>query len=305
VTKRRLQLSVTAEGALFPPNQQHRLLEVAKRADELGVDAIDISEHVLMGEGALTSGKGWERHHLEMAQPEPLTTLAAMAGATRNIRLVSNVVIAPLRPAGLLAKMGATLHALSQGRFTMGVSVSWHEDEYKALNVPFRQRGQILDEQLQACRILWSQAQASFHGQHVNFDNMYCSPRPGPNEHIPILFGSAFAPRLIRRIIDFGDGWLLFGGLHMSLDQKADAIARIKEAAHTAGRDPQALEFNDEVQPLQGDLEKSMTQIPELARTGMTTIRVHLRRFTRTPDDAIPVLEETATRFAQYREIHV
>src|SRR5207302_9432071 len=134
----------------------------AKQADELGVDAIDVSEHVLMGEGALSSGKGWERHHLEMAQPEPLTTLAAMAGATRNIRLISNIVIAPLRPAGLLAKMAATLHALSQGRFTMGVSVSWHKDEYDALNVPFEERGHILDDELRACRALWSAAPASF-----------------------------------------------------------------------------------------------------------------------------------------------
>src|SRR5256885_793844 len=117
--RRSLRLAVTAEGAMYAPAEQYRLLEVARVADELGVDVIDTTDHVLMGANALTSGMGWEPHHLEMPIPEPLTTLAAMAGATRTIQLLSSVVIAPLRPAGLLAKTAATLHALSRGRFMM------------------------------------------------------------------------------------------------------------------------------------------------------------------------------------------
>src|SRR5688572_19597037 len=128
-----MELAITAEGAMYAPDQQHRLLEVARAADEAGVDYIDVTDHVLMGFDALNQGQGWEPHHLDMVIPEPLTTLAAMAGATRHIRLVSSIVIAPLRPAGLLAKTAATLHALSQGRFIMGVSVSWQKAEYDAL----------------------------------------------------------------------------------------------------------------------------------------------------------------------------
>jgi probable F420-dependent oxidoreductase len=302
-TRRRLRLSVTAEGAMFAADQQHRLLDVARAADDLGVDQIDTSEHVLMGEGALRSGHGWEPHHLEMPQPESLTTLAAMAGATKNIRLLSNVVIAPLRPAGLLAKMAASLHALSGGRYRMGVSVSWHQDEYDALGVPFHQRGQVLDDQLQACRVLWSQAPASFHSPTVNFDNLYCSPRPGPNERIPILFGGQFAPRLIRRVVTLGDGWLLFGGLGLTLGQKADAIAQLKAAFQEAGRDPSTLDLCDEVSPIDGSLARSVEQIPALAGAGITTIRVHLRRFARTPDEVLPALEEAVRRFEAYRHI--
>ncbi len=104
MASRRLRLSVTAEGAMFSGSEQHRLLDVARLADQLGVDQINTSEHVLMGDGALTSGHGWEPHHLEMAQPESLTTLAAMAGATTRIRLLSNVVIAPLSRLGCLPK---------------------------------------------------------------------------------------------------------------------------------------------------------------------------------------------------------
>jgi len=111
-----------------------------------------------------------------------------MAGATSRTKLVSAVVIAPLRPAGLLAKMAATLHALSRGRFVMGISPSWHKDEYDALGVSFEQRGQIMEDTIGACRALWAHAPASFHSQHVNFDGMHCSPRPAPHERIPVWF---------------------------------------------------------------------------------------------------------------------
>src|SRR5215213_1153044 len=98
-----MQLSITAEGAMFGPADQHRLIDVARAADQGGADYVDTSEHVLMGLNALKAGQGWELHHLEQPQPEPIATLAAMAGATQRIKLLSGIVIAPLRPAGLLA----------------------------------------------------------------------------------------------------------------------------------------------------------------------------------------------------------
>src|SRR5919108_469047 len=80
-THRAPRLSITAEGAMYPPDQQARLLDVAHAADQAGVDYIETTEHVLMGLNALHAGQGWEPHHLEMPQPEVLTTLAAMVEA--------------------------------------------------------------------------------------------------------------------------------------------------------------------------------------------------------------------------------
>src|SRR5207248_7703353 len=136
------------------------------------VDFIDTTEHVLMGLNAMTSGQGWEMRHLEQPQPEALVTLAAMAGATSRIRILSSIVIAPLRPAGLLAKQVASLYALSRGRFVLGVTTSWQQDEYDALGVPYAERGAVLDEVIGGCRALWSSAPASFHGRYVNFEGM-------------------------------------------------------------------------------------------------------------------------------------
>src|SRR5919198_1368952 len=164
-----------------------------------------------------------------MVWDEPLVTLAAMAGATRRIRLVSAVVIAPLRPAGLLAKMAASLHALSRGRFVLGISPSWHRDEYDALGVPFERRGQIMEDAIGACRALWESAPATFHSRTVNFEGMYCQPRPAPGERIPVWFTGKFTPRLARRVVTLGDGWMPYVVYGMALEQKAAAIRELRQ----------------------------------------------------------------------------
>jgi probable F420-dependent oxidoreductase len=303
--RRPLQLDVTAEGAMYPPDQQHRVLEVARAADQAGVDFIDTTEHVLMGLNALHAGQGWEPHHLEQPQPEALTTLAAMAGATQRIKLLSAIVIAPLWPAGLLAKTAATLHALSRGRFVMGVTASWHKDEYDALGVPFEQRGQILDDNIGACRALWAGAPASFHSPTVNFDGMFCSPRPAPGERIKVWFGGKFTPRQIRRVVTLGDGWMPYGGLHMSLSEKADAVRRLRDAFVQAGRDPATLDICDGLAAIDNSIARTMDQIPAHAEAGINIIRVHLRRLAKDPNNVLPVLDEVVRRFEPYRTLTV
>ena len=297
-----MRLSVTAEGAMFSPSEQHRLLDVARAADQLGVDFLDTTEHVLMGLNALKSGQGWEMQHLEQPQPEALVTLAAMAGATSRITLLSSIVIAPLRPAGLLAKQVASLYALSGGRFVLGVTASWQQDEYDALGVPYTERGAVLDEVIGACRALWSTAPASFHGRYVNFDGMFCSPRPAPGERIQVWFGGKFTPRQIRRIVSMGDGWMPFGGLRMTVPEKAAAIAELRSRYVEAGRDPSTLEVCDALPPADSVAE-TLDQVPALAEVGVTMVRVHLRRVSSGPDAVIPALEEVVKRFEPLRAL--
>lgn len=303
VSERRLRLGIAVEGSIFPLDQQHRLLEVARLADEAGVDDITVPEHVLMGSNASEQDpwSTWEPHHLEMPWDEPLVTLAAMAGVTRRLRLVSGVVIAPLRPAGLLAKMGATLHALSRGRFVMGISHSWHRDEYDALGVSFEDRGQIMEDTIGACRALWEGAPASFHSRTVNFDGMHCSPRPGPGERIPVWFTGKFTPRLVRRVAKLGDGWMPFGVYGMTLEQKADAIRVLRDRLAAEGRDPDTLEVGDGLPPVEGSIARSMERVSALAEAGITMVRVPLRSFVREPADVPSVIEELVRRFEEHR----
>ena len=280
---------------MYSPAEQYRLLDVARAADQLGADFVDVTDHVLMGLATLHT-QGWELQHLDQPQPDPLVTLAAMASATQRINgLLSGIVIASLRPGGLLAKMGASLHALSRGRFVMGVTASWQQAEYDALGVPFERRGQVLDDNIGACRALWEAAPASFHSPTVNFDDMFCSPRPAPGERIPVWFGGKFTPRQIRRIVTLGDGWMLYGGLHMSLAEKREAIGRLRERFAAAGRDPASLDICDGVSEVGGSIELSMAEIPAMAAAGVNVFRdpPAPRSAAHADEDSCPVLEES------------
>jgi alkanesulfonate monooxygenase SsuD/methylene tetrahydromethanopterin reductase-like flavin-dependent oxidoreductase (luciferase family) len=98
-----LGLALAVEGSIFPASELHHLIEVARLAEAAGADYVTVPEHVLMGPNASTQDpwSDWEPDQLDMPWPEPLLTLAAMSAATTRIGLVSAVVIAPLRPAGL------------------------------------------------------------------------------------------------------------------------------------------------------------------------------------------------------------
>src|SRR5579859_7391310 len=169
---------------MFKDQPLRKMIDIARAADALGFDYLCLAEHVLMHASA--SGM----HPAHELMPEPLTTLAAFAGATERIGLMTGILIAPLRPAALLAKTVATLHALAGGRrVVLGVSTSWQEPEYAALNVPFAQRGSVLNEVLAGSRGLWSGGPTSFHGAYVNFDEMVCEPHPEGVDDIRIWFG--------------------------------------------------------------------------------------------------------------------
>ena len=280
--QRSLRLALAVEGSIFPPDQQNRLIEVARLAEEAGIDDLAVPEHVLMGSNASEQDpwSTWEPHHLDMPWPEPLLTLAAMAGVTRRVRLVSAVVIAPLRPAGLLAKMGATLYALSQGRFVMGVSPSWHRDEYDSLGVSFADRGQLMEDAIGACRALWQGAPASFHSPTVNFDGMHCQPRPPTSERIPVWFTGKFTRRLVRRVAELGDGWMPYNAYGMTLAEKAAAIKELRAAA------PRPLTMTDTL--------TAIDQVDAVADAGFDVVRVPLRRFLRSADAVPETLRELA-----------
>jgi alkanesulfonate monooxygenase SsuD/methylene tetrahydromethanopterin reductase-like flavin-dependent oxidoreductase (luciferase family) len=131
---------------------------------------------------------------------DALTTLAAVAGATRRIHLVTSVLLAPLYAPALLAKQLASLDALSEGRLTVGVGVGIREDDFTAVEAPFHNRGKRFDAQLEIMQRVWS-------GQPLNQDMAVIGPRPVQPEGPEIILGGN-SPAALRRIGRWGSGYI-------------------------------------------------------------------------------------------------
>ncbi len=214
---------------------------------------------------------------------------------------MTGILIAPLRPAALLAKQAATVHALSGGRLVLGVSTSWQEDEYIAVGVPFRDRGNILTDQLGACRALWAGAPASFHSRTVNFDGMYCQPRPKPGETIPIWFGGKFTPRLVRRVVTLGNGWILFFGLGETLDSIRAKTSQLREAMAEAGRNPDELEISAGSLTASANLDRTLETVPALFEAGVNVLQIGIQRYVKSADEALEFVHLLAEKFQPLR----
>ncbi len=108
---------------------------------------------------------------------EPLITLAAVAGATQRVRLVTTVLLAPLRNTAILAKQAASLDALSGGRLTLGLGIGSREDDFRAAHAGFHNRGKHFEEQLATMKRIWSgQPLADNVGPVVAAGEMATSP---------------------------------------------------------------------------------------------------------------------------------
>ncbi len=156
---------------------------------------------------------------------EPLTILAAAAGATQRIRLMASVLLAPLRNGGVLAKQTASLDAISGGRLTLGVGVGGREEDYLAAPASFRTRGRRLDEQLALMKRIWA-------GEPVGEGIGPVGPPPAQPVGPEVLIG-AYAPAALRRVSQWADGFL---GAVLPPDLMQQMFDGVQDAWRGAGR---------------------------------------------------------------------
>jgi alkanesulfonate monooxygenase SsuD/methylene tetrahydromethanopterin reductase-like flavin-dependent oxidoreductase (luciferase family) len=134
---------------------------------------------------------------------EPLITLAAAAAVTSRVRVMSTVLIAPLRGAGVLAKQAATIDALSGGRFTLGVGVGSREDDFQFAPASFQDRARAFEKQLELMKRVWS-------GQPVSEEVGPVGPPPARAGGPELLIGG-YTPAAIRRAGRWADGFISGG----------------------------------------------------------------------------------------------
>jgi probable F420-dependent oxidoreductase len=183
---------------------------VAEAAEELGFDSVWATEHIIVGPEAVNPyGRVYD----------PLVTLGWIAGWMGRVGLGTSIVLVPLHHPIHLAKEVATLQELSSGRFTLGVGVGWHEDEYEFMGLEFKGRGRRADEAIRLMRALWN-GDRDFDGEFWSFHDATSEPHPSPQ---PEIWVGGSSERAIRRALELGDAW------HPSRGSNVDHVRRVKE----------------------------------------------------------------------------
>lgn len=301
----RIVLVLSENWTMLDPRRPDRLAEMARFAEGTGIDTVMLSEHVVLGPSAGAHGvMGNPRDYAmpgnqepSMPWPDSLTLAAAIAAVTTTVRIALAAIIAPLRHPLLLAKQLATLDLLSRGRLVVQPTVSWHQDEYQALGVPFRERGRRLDEHLAVWSRVWAGSPASFDGRHYQFEDVYLEPKPMTPEGPPIWIGGSTAhPAVVRRLVEYGSG---FHPLGQPTDEE---LTRLRESLRDAGRDPDDLEwvggvrgrFTDDHSP--ADLDEALEQIPAQVSRGFGTICIKPSQFIDTSAELARFCEHVVRR---------
>jgi probable F420-dependent oxidoreductase len=258
--------------------------DLARAAEERGFESFWVGEHTHIPAARQTPYPGGEplpKPYYHMA--DPFVSLMAAASATRTIKLGTGICLVVEHDPIVLAKSVATLDWLSGGRVLFGIGGGWNREEMEHHGTPFAKRWRVLRERVLAMKALWTQEEASFHGEFVNFDRAISFPKPVQRPHPPILFGGA-TDQGRARVVEYCDGWI---PIDVLLDDLPAAIADLRRKAEAAGRRPDDLSVSVfAFKPPTPDAVKRMEDMG----VGRVTL-VAPRRL----DDALPFLDRMAT----------
>ena len=146
----------------------------------------------------------------------------------------------PERNPLLLAKQIATLDDASGGRFLFGIGAGWNREECEILGGDFAHRWSQVKDHIAAMKVLWEDEESEYHGKYVDFPPVRCFPKPANKPHPPILLGNIGSPLALKRVVEWGDGWM---PVVESVEQFAEGVSKIRSLAESAGRALESLDF--------------------------------------------------------------
>ena len=224
------------EGMMYPVPfaKPSDILPTALLCEELGFDSVWGNDH-------MTTQRYVQQEFAEAPNFfEPLITFSYCAGRTTRLRFATGIIVLPMRNMPVLAKQVATLDQLSGGRLILGVGAGAYREEYEALFPDARgvRRGTIVDEGMQALRLLFTERKATFRGSTVHFEEVECFPKPA-QDPMPIYAGGNH-PEVRRRAGQYGQGWM---PAVLTPEEIARGIEDVHRAAAAAGRDGAAIDI--------------------------------------------------------------
>jgi probable F420-dependent oxidoreductase len=238
---------------------------------------------------------------------DPFVALGFAAAHTTNLRLVPNIVVLPYRNPFLVAKAGATLDRLSNGRFTLAVGAGYLRSEFAALGVAYEERNSLFDEALEVIHLAWTSDEVTFDGRHFSARSVAARPRPVAEPRPPIwIGGNSSAAR--QRVADHAEGWCPFPAPAVlartartvamdSVDVLAPAVDDLRRRLEAGGRSPEDVDvcFSTAAggDPGGADFraDEHLADLEELARAGVTWVQVRL------PGDSVEHAVGTVQRY--------
>ncbi len=218
---------------MFATDYAIRPDDFAKECEERGFESVWFPEHTHIPASRKSPFPGggdlpkdyWHTHDL-------FTSLMAAAAATKTIKVGSGICLVIEHDPIKLAKEVATVDQLSNGRLLFGIGGGWNAEEMENHGTPFNRRWRVLREKIEAMKVIWSEEEAEYHGEFVNFDPIWSHPKPLQKPHPPILLGSHTESGL-NRIAKYCDGWIPIGA--MMPDFKA-SIGDLRVRVESVGR---------------------------------------------------------------------
>ncbi len=255
------------------PALRSTLGEVARRAEEAGVDRISVMDHV------------WQIGPLGPPEHEMLeayTALGWLAAKTERVKLLAMVTAVVYRDPGLLAKAVTTLDVLSGGRAILGIGAAWNADESAGLGLlfpPLAERFERLEEAIQICRQMWSDSEAPFDGRHYQLARTLNSPQALTRPHPPILIGGSGEKKTLRLVAQYADACNIMA---YNLDEAGHKLDVLRQHCADVGRDYDEIEKTAQTRYDLGEQGENVNQVIEqlhrIAELGFTQVHGGLLR---------------------------
>jgi probable F420-dependent oxidoreductase len=236
---------------IFPTDYSIHPSELARAAEERGFESLWVAEHSHIPCSRKTPWPGGaELPKMYYDVVDPFVALAMAAAATTKLKVGTGICLVIQRDPIQTAKEVASLDLLSGGRFLFGVGGGWNVEEMANHGTRFETRWKLLRERIEAMKKIWTEKQAEYHGELVDFEPIFAWPKPKQKPHPPIHVGGAF-PGGMRRALRYGDGWIPIAGRG-----DGDPIAHLpalREEAAKLGRSLDSFEVSIYAAPADAD----------------------------------------------------
>jgi probable F420-dependent oxidoreductase len=191
----------------FPVDYGIQPAELARALEDRGFESLFMPEHTHIPTSRRSPFPGGGELPKRYSHTyDPFVALSFAAAATKKLILGTGICLLPQHEPIATAKAAASLDQLSGGRFEMGIGGGWNVEEMENHGARYDTRFKLLRERVLAMKEIWTKDEAEFHGELVNFDPIWCWPKPLQQPHPPVLVGGN-GPKVLDRVLRYGDEW--------------------------------------------------------------------------------------------------